>query len=215
MKLKKYLIAGGNPTLLVWNCPEKKKVDVCNRYLGKVEQVGFISKSQDNKPVLEMMGNELCINATIALASLLGKSDALRTSSLDKPIGFLNKNGITSLELPLIYRVTGDIVLFPGIGFKYSKKTSVPTKSYLRKLCGRYNRPAFGVATYKKSVLTPYVYVKNTRSLFKETACGSGSIAAAIFTGDRNIVQPSGEKISVGLTKSTVLISANVKELPL
>lgn len=212
IKLKEYLIAGGNSTLLAWNCPNEEKANLSKHYLGEVEQVGFISVKRGGT-ALEMMGRELCINATIALASLLEKSGRLLTSGLCKPLRFSNKDGITSLELPLVYRKKSNFVLFPGIGFKYTEKISQPTKEYLRKLCNTYGLPAFGIAIYKNGVLTPYVYVKETNSLFKETACGSGSITATIFTGDRNIVQPSGETISVELTKSSIVVSAKVTEV--
>lgn len=72
MKKQKFLIAGGNSTLLVWGCPVWKKSQVIKKYLGEVEQVGFIENANGISS-LEMMGGELCINATLALASKLGQ----------------------------------------------------------------------------------------------------------------------------------------------
>ena len=70
MKTEKFLIAGGNPTLLVWGCPPDEQVAVSKQLLesGDAEQVGFITDEHDIT-YLMMMGDELCINATLALAA--------------------------------------------------------------------------------------------------------------------------------------------------
>ena len=54
MKLKKLLIAKGNSTLLVWGCPQSGKKDMIQKYLGDVEQVGFV-ETKENLPFLNMM----------------------------------------------------------------------------------------------------------------------------------------------------------------
>ena len=64
MIIKKILIAGGNSTALVYNCSEKQRKKISRELLKNVEQVGFISKNK-----LIMMGDELCINGTLAFAS--------------------------------------------------------------------------------------------------------------------------------------------------
>ncbi|MBI2086085.1 hypothetical protein HYT74_01965 [Candidatus Daviesbacteria bacterium] len=38
MRRQKLTIAGGNSTLLVWNCPQIQRSEIINRYLGEVEQ---------------------------------------------------------------------------------------------------------------------------------------------------------------------------------
>jgi len=88
--LRKFLIASGNSTLLVWNCPRaQKRKEIIKKYLGRVEQIGFVSEN-NGTPKLEMMGNELCINGTSALASTLGTKGKLFTSELPFPIEYSN-----------------------------------------------------------------------------------------------------------------------------
>ncbi len=66
---------------------------------------------------------------------------------------------------------------------------------------GLSNRPAVGVGWIARAggrvTLHPVVWVRALDTLFYETACGSGSIAAALATGSGEIVQPSGEPICV------------------
>src|SRR5690242_7168996 len=111
MTKKKFLIAGGNPTQLVWDCPTNLKSQLIKADLGSVEQIGFADKAS-----LSMMGNELCVNATLALASQLGKSGRLKTSGLDNPVEFRNSE-LTTLDIELPYRKLGNLILFSGIGF--------------------------------------------------------------------------------------------------
>jgi hypothetical protein len=213
MKKSKLVIANGNPTLLVWDLPISLKNKLIKQNLGDVEQVGFVTR-KTFLPSLEMMGNELCINATIALAKLLGGKGSLYTSGVGTKIRYTNDKDITSISLSLSFVVNKNIILLPGIGFMYLTET-IPTKKRLKELANRYNLPAFGAITFQNNVLQPYVYVKNTNSLFKESACGSGSIALNILKGVKNIVQPTGEIITVTRKKNYFTISAKVKELPL
>lgn len=212
MKLKTFLIAGGNPTLLVWGCPPSKKTAVARAYLGKVEHVGFVSQKNGCEK-LEMMGGELCINATLALASQAGANNEIYTNGLNNPIKISNKNGETTVELALPYKRIGNLVLFPGIGFMYVEKDDEETKKMLAKLASKYRLPAFGIAVYQSRKLTPYVYVKDMDSLFKETACGSASIAVSLVTGENDIIQPTGEIISVEKGKNTIIVKAKVTEI--
>lgn len=196
MVLKKFLIAGGNSTLLVWQCPENKRRRLIKKYLGKVEQIGFIEEF-NGLPSLKMMGNELCINGTLALASQSGNQGKLKTSGLDQEINFKNKNGISYLEFPLPFTRDKNIICFPGIGFIYSNTRKYRGKIALSKLATKYSLPAFGSISSKSNKIRPFVYVKETDSLFEETACGSGSIACSIITKYSKIIQPTGESISV------------------
>lgn len=209
VRIKTFLIAGGNSTLLVQNCGENTRKQLISQYLGKVEQIGFV---QGNR--LEMMGSELCINSTIAFASQLPeKKGELFTSGIKGAIKYSNSDTQTTIELPIIATVDKNIVLLPGIGFLCETKDINITKELLLNFCQLYNLPAFGVAIYKNNQLTPYVYVKETDSLIKETACGSGSIAVSLFTGLQKIRQPTGACISVRIEKNNIAISAQVKEV--
>ena len=80
IKVKTLKIAGGNSTALIYNCPKKLRKKISKKYLREVEQVGFVYKNK-----LIMSGGELCINATLALASQLLKKGVLFTSGIKKP----------------------------------------------------------------------------------------------------------------------------------
>lgn len=208
--LKKFLIAGGNSTLLVWNCPSDQKKKVIDRYLGKVEQVGFIEETKKGLSKLVMMGDELCINSTLSLASQLPNSGLLLTSGINKPIRYENIGKNTYIELDITFKKIGNIILLPGIGFICTNIKPEISKSYLAKSANKYNLPAFGIVFYQNNKITPYVFVKGTDSLFEETACGSGSIACALVTGFRNIIQPTGEVITVINNKNGLIIGSRV-----
>lgn len=212
MKLKKFLIAGGNSTLLVWGCPSSEKKEIIKKYLGEVEQIGFI-ETKDGLPFLNMMGGELCINGTIALASQCGKKGKLFTSGLQNPIFYRNTNNETSISLTINYKKIKKTILLEGIGYIYLKNKIQNAKSFLNTLCAQYNLPAFGIVYFRNNKIAPFVYVKGTNSLFEETACGSGSIAFSILTQKRNIIQPTGKIIIVNKDRNFFNVSAQVTNL--
>ncbi len=195
-------IAGGNLTALVYRCNSKEKI--IKKLLKNVEQVGFISKNK-----LKMSEGELCINATLAFASTLGKKGELYASGIKDPVECYNKGKITTIKLKLNYQKIGNVVLFDGIGFICLEKKEI-TKKLLLSYCNKYKLPAFGAIIYKGDTITPYVYVKAINSFFKETACGSGSLAYSIFSGKGEIAQPTGKIIKVNIKKGKLLISAEV-----
>lgn len=209
MKIKQLLIAGGNSTLLVWDCKPLEKQKIIEKYLGKVEQIGFV-KTKKKLPVLEMMGGELCINATIALASQLDKKGFLYTSGVKEKVAYENRDSKTSITITLNYRKEKNIVLLEGIGYINLKDEAKITKGVLTTLAKKYNLPAFGAILYKDKTLIPYVYVKGTNSLFKETACGSGSIAASLVLNIKSIRQPTGKEIIVKRNNKTFTVTAEV-----
>ena len=168
--------------------------------------MGFISGNR-----LKMSGGELCINATLAFASILGNCGKLYTSGIKEVVKYENKNNITSIKFSLKYKKDRNIVLFEGIGFVCAKKLKI-NKELLSNYCDKYKLPAFGIVIYKKNRITPYVYVKSVGSFFKETACGSGSVAYSIYSGYKKIIQPTKEMIKVNIKKDKVLVSAEVKK---
>lgn len=214
MKQYKYKIAGGNTTLLVEGCISEQKAQVVKKDLQSVEQVGFISKD-DKLPTLEMMGDELCINGTLAFASMLGGSGSLLTSSLTEPVKFNNIGDVPNVTFRLDVEEKPDgIVLLPGIGFKCVTNEAVPSLSKLAFLAKEFDKPAFGVAFYSGNQLySPYIYVQGTNTLIRETACGSASIALNVITAQRNIYQPTGQKISVLRFGNRFTVSAKVVKM--
>lgn len=214
---KRYIIAGGNLTALV-----DEQLQDTNKLtqdlLLEVEQVGYVSY-KENSPKLKMMGNELSVNGTIAFAYSLGDKGELLTSGVDKSkILYSNQKNKTTIKFPINPKIVEkNIVLLDGIGYLIQKKSgsNKQFKKKARFYCKQFNLPAFGLVEYQKNRIYPTVYVKSTNSLVEETACGSGSIAFSAYSGLSEIIQPSGEKISVIIdkTKQLVTISAKVQEI--
>lgn len=205
-KVAKFLIAGGNPTLLFWDVSPRQKKLVTSKYLNSVDQIGFVKNE-----CLDMMGRELCVNALIALASTLKESGFIYTTALDRPIGYFNKDGSTTIKLPMRWKkIEENVILLEGIGFKLENNNYKISKSELKSLSKDFNLPAFGIIVYKKNRITPYIYVKQTNSLKKETACGSGSIALSILKGVKDIKQPAGGMIKAQIKNDYIEITANV-----
>ncbi|MEK9178709.1 MAG: hypothetical protein AAB801_02930 [Patescibacteria group bacterium] len=213
MKLKKYLIANGNSTLLIWGCPVTRRKELVAKYLARYEQVGFVTISELRIPTLSMMGNELCINATLALASSLGQTGQLYTSGLDTPIRYTNSQKQTSIKFQMETLRTGKIVILSGIGYVLLRDSSRVSKSLLRGFSEKFNLPAFGAIITDGYKMTPVVYVKDTDSMIYETACGSGSIALNVLINAEKILQPSGEEIKVKRKQNTFTVKAKVVKI--
>lgn len=211
MIVKKFLIAGGNSTALVYDCPVADRDKTSKKLLKDVEQVGFVS-TKATLPKLIMMGGELCINATLAFAYTLDKNGELTTSGLKNPIPYSNNNGSTTIQIPFKFKQNENIILLDGIGFILydTKEKSEIKKSELSDLSKKYKLPAFGGIIYIKNKIISYVYVAGVNSFVKETACGSGSVAFSIFSGIKDIVQPTEKIISIKKRAEFFDISAKV-----
>lgn len=207
MKDKIFSIARGNSTALVWDEPKEDRLKISKDLLKSVEQVGFINYSAKS---LEMMGKELCVNATLATAMLFGVNGELTSSkqtvSLQK-----QSDKVTAWLRLAIEKPKPNIVLLNGIGYIF---TDAPIgKANLASLSERYKLPAFGSIVLTDNKIEPCVYVKDTDSCVDETACGSGSIAAFVLTGQKQIIQPSGGTIFVDKVNGKFQITAEVQEL--
>ncbi len=211
MIVKKFIIAGGNSTALVYDCPVVDRDKTAKKLLKEVEQVGFVS-TKATLPKLIMMGGELCINATLAFASTLNKNGKLTTSGLKNPIPYSNKNSSTTIKIPFKFKQDENVILLSWIGFILydTKEKSEIKKSELSDLSKKYKLPAFGGIIYNKDKIIPYVYVSGVNSFVKETACGSGSVAFYIFSGIKNVVQPTEKIISIKKRAEFFDISAKV-----
>ena len=199
MEIRKYLIAGGNSTALVQDCPTGRRKDLAVDLLREVEQVGFLDRDS-NPPQLEMMGGEFCINASLAFAADLGGQGRIKVSGLEQSIAYSNDHSSTAITVPLWWsRRHDNIILLQGIGFILLPLARSPTmnKEFLAKYCLRFSLPAFGAVLFSKSRIIPYVHVAAVDSFITETACGSGSVAYSIFSGINRIEQPAGGVIAV------------------
>ena len=198
MTTRKFLIAGGNPTALVQGCPLAYRDHTAGALLRNVEQVGFIQPLA-SPPHMEMMGGEFCLNASLAFASTLGPTGNLSVSGLNLPATYANPGKKTRISVPIHWVVDGNIVLLEGIGFVLHPHGSghCPGKQDLADFCARFNLPAFGSILFSDNTIFPTVLVPSMDSFVPETACGSGSVAFSLFTGEQRVRQPSGDVIAI------------------
>ena len=219
-------IPSGNPTILVEGiCYDKEKRKEINDYLLNkykfVEQVGFVNTDM-NKPMLLMAGGEFCGNAARSAIYyyLEGKDGEIDIDILGVNISL--KGGINGknvwVNMPIdnisIYKGINNtsIIKIPGISHLiYEYKDNIDLEEYSKYLIKSNNlldEPAVGVMyikrIYSNIYLTPYVYVKDINTWFKETACGSGTTAVGIYESVRlnksislDIVQPSNDIINI------------------
>ncbi|GAB6060868.1 hypothetical protein [Desulfonatronum parangueonense] len=222
MQIRKFLIAGGNATALVRDCPSGSRKALVAELLQEVEQVGFM-KNDSRPPRMDMMGGEFCINASLAFASTLEPQGWIEVSGLEQPFFYSNHADTTVITVPLTWSRHDNIILLQGIGFILLPLAQCPDidKASLADLCSRFSMPAFGAVLYTDNRIIPYVHVPAVDSFVPETACGSGSVAFSIFSGVNNVVQPSGGIIAVrqpenqeGASKQTFSIEAAVTSLP-
>jgi hypothetical protein len=212
MRTEYFTIAGGNKTCLVWDCPQERQDTIVGEMLHGVDQVGFVSNG--NTPRLMMMGDELCVNGILALASTLeSPRGIIYASGVRGEIQYQQTEKGTCITFSLPYQIKGDVVIFEGIGFLCGTVDIEPTREEFKQLAHQYKVPAFGIIEYDEKQIYPSIYVAKTNSLMRESACGSGSIAAHLVTGICHVVQPTGETIFVEHTDNIFSVQATVRSL--
>ncbi|QQS18407.1 hypothetical protein IPL68_07510 [Candidatus Saccharibacteria bacterium] len=115
------------------------------------------------------------------------------------------------------------IVSLGQIGFVVTKNRPVETQLQptLERMAKQYNLPAFGLVWTSPKGIVPFVFVRDTSSFVRETACGSGSLAAYIVSDagsagvDCDIFQPTGKAITIRrkLGTNTFRLAARVNEV--
>lgn len=229
-------IPGGNDTALVLKkdyTPEEKFAinKAILNYDTSIEQVGFVDANQS--PELQMAGGEFCGNATRSSAFyyLQGKKGTTKVMVNCKDIvnAGVYKNGNAWCEIPLYY---GDDVIIkkePGI-YQVKMKGMVSVvvqedvakqylkekdklKSFAMQFIDKYElneNEAVGVMFLERTdrlKIHPVVWVRDIKTLYYETGCGSGTTATAMveaFLKEEDqkleIVQPSGLAITAEIT---------------
>lgn len=200
----KIYIPAGNDTALVRDnsFTNNEKILINNLIINKhpnVEQVGFIYNNKDY--YLKMAGGEFCGNAIrcAAFEFLSGKSGVINieTNSNTKVLAGVDSNKNSWCEINLskksLLKLDNDIytVEFDGIKFivildvDYEGNNGL--KDYCKNIISKYDNkvfPAIGVILLNKKnsnyYIKPVVLVRNINTFFFESACGSGSIAAAM-----------------------------------
>lgn len=229
-----YTPGGNDTALVLRNEKDQNMRKEINDYIMKkhknVEQVGFINNNLDN-PELFMAGGEFCGNATrcAALYFLQEKPGKLhiKVSGVDYAL----MAGITSdkeawAEMPIypdLQKITklndeSSKVEMSGITHivinnQYEK---IQKKDELKKLAfsilNKNNLtktvPASGVMFVSKkgtkTYLRPIVWVRDVKTLFYETACGSGTTAIGLVEASKlgkstkfSVTQPSNLEIDI------------------
>jgi len=192
----------------------------------RCEQVAFLDSSVVPATLI-MMGGELCINATMAAAfELIEDGLDEKILQLDLPGSMItvsytaNQDGFVTVKFPrssILLSINGQVVQLLGI--TYQLINGLPKNKELSKLQLRLveqlaqNTPAAGLIFYAKNQIVPVVYVKETRSIIWEQACGSGSLAFSLVTGTEQVIQPSKEVITINAANDTLSISATARKV--
>lgn len=227
---------GGNITALVIdNNYNKKDIKDINDYLLKkykqVEQVAFLDIDKNE---LKMAGGEFCINAArCALYYSINNFNKDEITFLDKKIrGIIDKDYISikydinkklndiiktndktivsldGISIVILDKETNDLLL--------KQKSMNKIKSILESL--NINEKALGIVLIDDYTIDPYIWVKAIDTLYNETACGSASIATALYYylktnyKEYRIIQPSKEELKIKLNiKNNILKNIEIE----
>lgn len=138
----------------------------------------------------------------IVYANMELKRDISEIIELNEKSGIVNLDGITLIVLDIDESIEY---------IKKLRENEKDTKLELKKLMKEldFKSEAVGVILLEKEnknlKINPIIWVKSVDTLYYETACGSGSLATAIYLYSKkekkklDILQPSGYKISVKL----------------
>lgn len=211
---------GGNPTILLRaeDFPQPLRVPAAGavmdgQHIG-AEQVGYVRLSE--KPRLDMMGGEFCLNATRSFAVLLAVQNLLsrkgdvcegkvEVSGVPGDVAvrvLFGENSLPFAEACLHFSSLPEPEFFPG-GLRLIRVPGIahivqegpfPPEQELPLFCRR-QREACGVS-HEEAVghlwvsplnddpagadLRPVVWVRDTATLCRESACGSGTLACAL-----------------------------------
>lgn len=178
-------------------------------------QDGVIEKNKD--VMLNVSGSTVSlkthVNQSESRSQMPINSKSLKISNPEESVNLVELEGISF------------VVLEEGSS-KFEKlkqmKTLETKKSYVIDIIKEYNfdnRLASGVLSLERSnnkfFMDPYVYVRDTETLYYETACGSGTTAIGLLEAQRNgksiedyeIYQPSGKPIKVSVEYTNGLFS--------
>ena len=202
-----------------------------------VEQAGFLITSDNH---FEMSGGEFCGNAARAAAIIFsylsGSTEVEFTmSGFSGKVRSVVRNlgqgkyyvdcSFPGMQTPMVSLGWSDpsaIVDLGGIVHVVIEadfpKNYVAEHQRITDLLELGNREAVGVVWLKRDAsgviarIDPVVRVNGgVESFFYESSCGSGSIAAARFSGLRIIEQPSGGTINVEIGEDSVILKSEME----
>ncbi|MDD4617198.1 MAG: hypothetical protein PHW76_08850 [Alphaproteobacteria bacterium] len=205
-----------------------------------VEQVVFVQK-RGGMPHAQLAGGEFCANAARAVGYVLSggmvTEQRVTVSGASAPMTIHTSRNRAKLDLHMCMReecrVLGEtpvpVLHLEGISFgilmpqnprfdilRYGNSfDEIRVRSAMKELglmsflcCGLLFVEDLGQDKVK---LTPFVYIRDIETFFAETACASGSIAAATFLGrNLSILQPSGKYLDVEVNRKENRLAASV-----
>ena len=172
-----------------------------------VEQVGFISPAYEGAPLrMDMMGGEFCANATRAYGLYSAgfyDTDGLvdievyvsgHEGTTDVIADVKNQKAYVAMDAPLAVKTVkvkgGDykLIQLPGISHLIveGQEDEKFVQDALEVLKKDYQDEAYGVIFFDKEKLelVPFVYVEGSDTLFRESSCGSGTVAVVNYLED-------------------------------
>lgn len=172
-----------------------------------VEQVGFISPAYEGAPLrMDMMGGEFCANATRAYGLYSAgfyDTDGLvdievyvsgHEGTTDVIADVKNQKAYVAMDAPLAEKTVkvkgGDykLIQLPGISHLIveGQEDEKFVQDALEVLKKDYKDEAYGVIFFDKEKLelVPFVYVEGSDTLFRESSCGSGTVAVVNYLED-------------------------------
>lgn len=228
--------ASGNPTAIIYGSYSGGLKTIINKKIfamdKNVEQIGYIN-TKTKQIKFDMMGNEFSANGCRAATYSLLKGDPglikFRSSGINKIIqAQIEKNGYSIIKIPIKYN---DIkinickygwclyIFGSNIYVIFSKSSLKMVKKIIEYAKEEKAIGVMFIENNKKNeiIINPFFYVKETNTLFNETACGSGSIATAMVLAINNqqrtfrFIQLSKQPIIVKLNDNKIIVSGPTK----
>jgi len=190
------------------------------------EQAGFIKGAS-----FTMAGGEFCGNGSRAAAMILtgfesGKAEYNVSGFLNKVYAEVEKFSDVRFNVSACFKgMCYSIAVKPACAIvRLDGITHVvlegPAPADARSLFpsiiagyGLDDEAAVGLIYQEEETITPLVYVKEINTVYEETACGSGSIAAYLVSGVGRVIQPTGQPISVDKKEDTFIVSSEIEVL--
>lgn len=148
------------------------------------EQVGYVYEKEGCDIALRMAGGEFCGNATMCAAYLTGKAQVTVFVDGTGPVNVSvdHETGSAEVEMPKPYEITElngyPLVRFKGIDHLIADRSLDP--SLIKEWC---SGDAMGFMYLEGDELKPLVFVKESRTLFWEHSCASGTTAVGEYLG--------------------------------
>ncbi len=209
-----------------------------------VEQVGFINKNEYKLEMAggEFCVNATRCAVWEYLKGIPGKIKLQVSGYKNKIIGEIKEDKNVYVNMLIKNKITNimeikekfNLIKLDGIliavideenSKEYIEKLKMDeekTKLELRKIMKKFNTQenAVGIILLEKQdekiKINPIIWVKTIDTLYYETACGSGSLATAIYknyidgTQELEIIQPSGYSIKIKINKNKEYIESAI-----